>query len=218
MELDDLKSAWRMLDRRLEQQSALTQHIFRQDRLARAQSKLRPLYWGQILQILFGMAMIACGAAFWTQHRDALHLMVAGLTLHVYGAATIILAGITLGKISRIDYSAAVVDIQKQLGRLGRFYVFNGLTVGLPWWLLWIACLMILATAAGVDLYAVAPAFVWINVAVGIAGLLATRWFLRWSRGPRRPRLTKAVDDALVGMSLRRAQRVLDEIAAFEHS
>ena len=90
--------------------------------------------------------------------------------------------------------------------------------IGLPWWLMWIACIMILAMSAGLDLYAAAPAFVWINVAVGIGGLLATRWFLRWSHNPRRLRLAKAVDDALVGTSLRRAQRVLDEIALFEHS
>jgi hypothetical protein len=58
MELDELKSAWQILDRHLEQQSALSLHIFKQGRLDRMRSTLRPLFWGQLLQMAFGLAFI----------------------------------------------------------------------------------------------------------------------------------------------------------------
>ena len=51
----------------------------------------------------------------------------------------------------------------------------------------------------------------------GIAGLLATWWFHRWSRDPSRPKLAKFMDDSVTGSSLRKAQSLIDEIAAFEH-
>jgi hypothetical protein len=43
MELDELKHAWKTLDRRLEQQNALGLQMLRDGRLERARRGLRPL-------------------------------------------------------------------------------------------------------------------------------------------------------------------------------
>jgi hypothetical protein len=219
MELDDLKSAWQILDRRLEQQAALNLHIFKQGKLDRMRSTLRPLFWGQILQIFFGVAMVLLAVSFWTQHRDVPHLLFTGLIVHVYGVVTIIFAGVTLGMIGRIDHSAPVLGIQKQLAQLRRTYIINGMSVGLPWWVLWLPLMqMFFMGAFGADLYTNLGIWIWGTYAIGVLGLLATWWFHRWSRDPRRARVAKFVDDSVTGSSLRNARRVLDEIASFEKS
>ncbi len=217
MELDELKHAWQTLGRQLERQDSINLQLFRENKLDKARSSLRPLFWGQIAQILFGVAFILLAVSFWPQHRDVPHLLVAGILVHVYGVATIILAGITLGLVSHIDRSAPVLAIQKQLARLRRVYIINGMVTGLSWWLIWIPVLMVLTGLAGADLYATAPSLIWIGLAVGIVGLLATGWFHRWSHAPRRAEFGKRVDDSAAGGSIRNSQRFLDEIAQFEH-
>jgi serine/threonine-protein kinase len=217
MELDDLKQAWQSLDRRLDQQHALQLHVYRQSKLDTLRRHLRPLLWGHVLQMLFGVLLILLAVSVWPRHLHEAHLLIAGLVVHVYGVAATIFGGIMLGRIARIDDSAPVLTLQKQLARVRRQYVIGGMWVGLPWWLLWVPCAMLVFMAMfGADFYRNAPAVVWSNLGVGVLGLLATWAFHRWSRHPSRPRLAKWLDDSLSGSSLRKAQAVLDEIARFE--
>jgi serine/threonine-protein kinase len=142
---------------------------------------------------------------------------VCGLIVHVYGVALIACGGMVQAMIAAVDYSAPVLDIQKRLARLRKFYVRTGLVVGLAWWLIWMPVMAaVFMTVFGADLYLNAPSVFVIGGAAGVAGLLATWWFHRWSRHPKRPRLAKAMDDSLIGISLRRAQALADEIARFE--
>jgi serine/threonine-protein kinase len=138
MELDELKATWQALDRKLQQSNAIQLQLFKDGRMKNMRAGLRPLFWGQIVQILFGIATILIGITFWSQHRDVTHLFWNGLILHVYGVITIIAAGMTLGKIRSIDYAAPVLSIQKQLASVRRTYVGSGIVVGYAWWLLWI--------------------------------------------------------------------------------
>ncbi len=218
MELDDLKTAWQTLDRRMEQQSALNLHIFKEGKLDKARSRLRPLFWGQMLQILCGILLILWSVSFWTVHGDVPHLLIAGLSVHVYGVLMIICGGVTISLIGRIDYAAPVLAIQKQLGQLRRFYIRSGLGLGLAWWLLWIPLQMMLFMGAGADLYDNAPSVIYAEAASGIAGLLLTWGFHRWSRNPNRPRVAKAVADSVAGSSLTKAQSILDEVERFERA
>lgn len=217
MELDDLKQAWQTIDRRLEKHNDLQFALYRGGKLVSMRSQLRPLVWGQAIQMLFGVLVVVLSAIFWGQHREELHLLIAGVAMHIYGVATIIASGITLGALSRIDYAAPVLTMQKQLARVRRLYVLSGMCVGLPHWLLWVPMVMMFFKAAfGADLYLNMPYFVWINLGVGAAGLMATLWFHRWSHSSKRPRLAKFAEDSLTGSSLRKAQSVLDEIGQFE--
>lgn len=217
MELDDFKQAWQTLDRRLELQNAINLRLYTDGKLAKARAGLRPLFWGQVTQMGFGVLLMLMAGSYWTAHLDAPHLLVSGLAVHAYGLAITILGGITLGMISGIDYAAPVLGIQQQLARLRRFYVRGGMIAGLSWWVLWLPFLVVLTGLGGnADGQSWLLSFLAINTAAGIAGLLATWWFHRWSRHPSRPRLAKAMDDSLTGGSLRKAQRVLDELAQFE--
>ena len=217
MELEDMKAAWQTLDRRLEQQHALNLQLFRDSRVDKARRGLRPLFWGQVAQIVFGALMILLGVSVWSSHREATQLLVSGIIVHVYGVLAIMLAGITLGMIRRLDYAAPVLTIQKQLAQLRSFYIRGGMIVGLSWWLFWIpfvACFF--AWLAGVDFFAGMNGAIGWCVAVGIAGLLATWAFHHWAQSSGRAHLRKAMDDSMTGSSLGKAKSVLDEIRRFE--
>ncbi len=219
MELDDLKTAWQTLDRRLDAQTALNLHILKDGKLDKARRGLRPLAWGQALQILCGIALIVWAVPFWSAHLDVPHLLLAGISVHVYGVLMIICGGTTIGMISRIDYAAPVLAIQKQLGHTRRFYVRTNVGLGMAWWFLWMPILMMLFMGAfDADLYANAASVIYGGTAIGAVGLLLTWVFARWARHPNRPHMAKAVDDSVAGGSLNRAQQALDEIAQFEQN
>src|SRR5690606_12435363 len=90
MELDDLKSAWQSLDARLERQYVLDRQLLWDHRIEGARRHLRPLWWGQSAQMLFGLACVLLGASCWNMHGDQWPFLLAGITLHVYGVATMI--------------------------------------------------------------------------------------------------------------------------------
>ena len=216
MEHDELKATWQALDRRMQQSNAIQLQLFKDGRFKNLRVGLRPLFWGQIVQILFGVLTILIGVAFWSQHRDVTHLFLNGLILHVYGVLTIITAGMTLGKIRSIDYSAPVLSIQRQVASVRRVYVGSGIVVGYSWWLMWIPFAVVAFDYLGVDIVTVAPGFVFTSVAIGIIGLLAMWGLHRWGSSPRSGKFGQRYVESLSGGSLKRAQRVLDEIAQFE--
>lgn len=222
MEIDELKQAWQTLDRRLQQQNAMQFQLLREKRIDRMKSSLRPLLWGQIVQILFGVWMILIGVDVWASHNDVLHLLIAGIVMHVYGVATVIAGGVVCNGIAGVDHAAPVLELQRRLARLRRNYVISGMCVGLPWWVMWVPFIMTLAmSATGIDIYAVAnassPLANWLNisVAVGVLGLFGTWVFHRWSRNPSRAAFAKKFDDSLVGGSLLKAQAELDSLKAY---
>lgn len=217
MELDDFKQAWQTIDARLERQNAINLRLYTDGKLDKARAGLRPLVWGQVLQMLFGVLLMLLAGSYWVDHRDALPLLVSGLVVHAYGLAITILGGITLGMISQIDYAAPVLRIQQQLAQLRRFYIRGGMFTGLSWWVLWVPAVIVLSGLGGhVDGQSWLLEFLYIGIGIGVAGLLATWWFHRWSHHPSRPRLAEAMDNSLTGNSLRKAQCVLDEIERFQ--
>lgn len=214
MDIDELKAAWQSLERRMAQQDQLSLHLFREGRLEKARHSLRPLFWGQLIQIVFGVAMIVLGVSCWSPHRELPVLLVSGIIVHAYGVATTALAGITLGLISQIDYSAPVLTIQRHLARLRRFYIFNGMIAGLSWWFLWLPFVIALGAVVGGNLTPAAPGMLAVCLAIGIPGLIATAWIHRYRR--RRAGSDACFEDVLGGGSIQRSQRVLDELSRFE--
>lgn len=214
MELDELKTAWQSLDRRLEQQTALNLQVLKERKLEKTQHGLRPLIWGQALQIAFGALLALASGSFWVDHRHMPHLLIAGLVMHLYGIAMIVFGARMQHLIHHIDFGAPVVEIQQRLAALRRFYVVGGLWIGLPWWVLWIPLvMMVLMGAFGADLYANAPRVVHANIGVGLLGWALTLLFTSWVK--RFPRFAQRVEHALAGTSLNTVQQRLNEIAEF---
>ena len=215
MEFDDMKAAWQTLNQRLDAQAALNLHMLKDDKLDQLRRGLRPLAWGQAVQIVLGVLIALWGGSFWVDHRDVPHLLIAGLIVHMAGMSMIALGALMEALIARIDYSAPVLTIQRQLVQTRKVYVRGGFAIGLPWWVLWVPLLMVFFKSKfGADLYVNAPGVVWINVAVGVVGMLATWGFLRLAG--KRPQLTQRLEDGAAGRGINNAQRFLDEITRFE--
>lgn len=213
MELDDFKQTWQSMDRRLEQQFALSVQLFRDGRLDKVHRGLRPLVWGQAIQILCGaLGLLVLGPIWVTHWRDGA-VLASGLVVHAYCVGLIVLGAKVEYAIARLDYGAPVVEIQRQLTQLRRTYAVHGaLFLGLPWWFLTAPLLVVLSRGA---IMTAAPSAIWSQLAIGAAGLAATAWFYRWSHRPERAGFARKIDDATTGGSLRRAQAALDEIARF---
>lgn len=216
MEPDELKAAWQDLGRRLERHDAINLRLLRESRLDKLRGSLRPLFWGQLLQFLLGIGLIALGVGCWTRNTGIPGLLAAGIVVHAFGALTAAASGITLGLMGSIDYSAPVLEIQKRFALLKRFYTLNGIVCGLPWWIMWVPVVVAFAGFGEHPPHGGTPLWIWINLGIGVFGLLATWGFYLWSQKSGHSRLAKALRDTAAGASLRRAQALLDEVREFE--
>lgn len=216
MELDDLKTAWQALNANLVRQNALNLALLRERKLETARHLLRPLAWGQSLQMAAGALLALASGAFWVAHRSVPHLLVCGLLMHAYGLVLILFGARMHVLLGRLDFGGPVLELQRRLAELRRFYGRGGLWIGLPWWVLWMLLLeMVFVAAFGADLYAnLAPKVVAWQFAAGFAGWGLSLAFAAWAR--RHPRLGPGLARAAEGPSLTRAQAALDELSRFE--
>jgi len=216
MDLDEMKRTWATMTDRLD----VLEAAISRDRLARARAALRWTSVSDLLELIAAILLVSLVAPFWIRHRATPHLLVAGLVLHAYGIAVIWAVAVRVLLVGRIYYTRPVLVIQQRLATLRRFRVRASLALGLPWWLLWVPCAMVVAYACcGVDLYARSPAWVVLSLAVGVVGIIASLVLARWlaGRALASPLLARWVDN-LAGHGLRRASEELAELAAFSKS
>ena len=213
MDLDDIKSAWQTLDARLARQDALQLELLRGQKQAQARRNLRPLLFGMALQAVLGIGLVLLGVGCWHNNLDVPGLLAAGIALHAFGILHIALAGIVTGLATTLDYASPVLAIQKRLRLLLRVQVLNSNLCGAPWWILWVLVVIGFAGLSPARVPGPTPTWIWISLAIGIAGTLATWWWAaRGSRGPRDP--LARMDDGADG--IRRTLRVVDDLERFE--
>jgi len=218
MELDDLKLAWQSLDQELQRKYALDLAMFRDRKHASLRGALRPLFWGQIAQMLCGILVLLMGVSFWTRNIGTTHYLVSGLSLHIYGIALAICSALVLNRLRQVEYGAPVVTLQKQLLLLEKTYVGCGWIVGLPWWILWVPFTFYFAALVGIDLYALHPAgWLWGSTAVAVIGIAGTVSYEQWALHSTKPGRAERLREQLAGASLRRARAHLAQIEAFEN-
>ncbi|MDQ2701320.1 MAG: hypothetical protein M3Y70_00580 [Pseudomonadota bacterium] len=214
MELDDLKSAWQSLDRRLQLENALRLEDRRERKLERARGNLRPLLFGVAVQALLGVGLIVLGVACWHRNLDVPGLLLAGIVLHAFGVLNVAFAGIITGLSISMDYAAPVLAIQKRLRLLLRMQVLNSNTCGAPWWIMWVVVVVGFAGLSPERVAGPTPAWIWASLALGLVGMLATwAWTARASR-KQREGLYARMDDGADG--IRRSLRMLDDLEEFE--
>ncbi len=216
MELDDLKLAWQTIDRRLEQSNALNLQLFKERKLEKARSGLRPLVLGQTIQLAAGILLMMVSAPFWIRHLGTLHLVVPGLLLHAYALLLVVLAARDLHMIGRIDYAAPVLDIQRQLAELRAWRIRIGPVFAVTGCFVWIPLMLVIFKWLGADVWVKSPEVVYSFIASGFACLGIVYGIARWLRRPGREEIARRFDDDAAGRSVNRAQAVLDEIARFE--
>lgn len=213
MELDELRTAWQALGRQLECHDALQLRMYRSDRLDAARRGLRPLLWGQALQIALGLALLLLGLACWTRNTEVPALLATGLVLHAFGLLNIVLAALTIGLATRIDHAAPVLEIQRRTARLLKLYGINAAACGLPWWIMHVLVVVAVAGLRGLPAGAGTPGWIVLSLGIGIAGLVATGLYA-WLRKPTAIDPTAPRCDG--GDGIRRSQRILAELAEFE--
>jgi len=216
MELDDLKLAWQTLDRRLEQHNALNLHLFKESRIDKAKAGLRPLAFGQGVQLATGVLMSALFAPFWVRHLGTPHLAVYGLSLHAYALMFILFAARDLFMLGRINHDAPVLEIQKRLATLRAWRIRSGLWFAITGCFIWTPLTLIVFYWLGTDVWINTPSVVYWFIASSFACLGLSYALVRVSRRPGREKLALYLDDSSAGRSLSRAQVMLDEIAQFE--
>lgn len=215
MELDDFRTAWQALDRRLRQQNEVGFQLLKHQRLDAMRRGLRPLVAGQAIGMLAGALAMVWLLPMWTAPAPTHDPWVkaCGVVLHAYCIGLIVLGGVVQAMIARVDYAEPVLAIQQRLLKLRRVYLVGGRLLGLPWWFLSAPLLVVLTRGAILD---TAPSVIRIQLAIGAAGLAATWIFHRWAHRPDRAEFGRRLDDGAAGGSLRRAQAALDELARFE--
>lgn len=216
MELDELKLAWQTLNRRLEQHHALGLQSFKDGRMDRVRHRLRPLRWGQRVQIAAGAGLMLLSAPFWVDRLDTPHLAACGLMLHAYGLMLVLTAARNLYLQGNLDPSLPVVELQKHLAALRVWRLKEGLLYGVTGCLIWIPLLLVVCALLGADLWVHEPAVVWSDVAAGVGCLAIFYGILAWSQRPGWGRLRAALMDSSIGRSVLDTQAMLDEIARFE--
>lgn len=217
MELDDLKTAWRDLERRLDESEAAARALRRDIELDRTRSALRRMSWGQAIMAAIWVGVTVIVAPFWVEHRAIPHLLVAGLALHLYAILGIISSVVQIAWLARIDYAAPVVALQRRLATLRQVRIWSQLILGLPMWVLWVVATMVGAKwLLDLDLYAAAPGWIHVSLLVGLVGIVLSLWLpRRMGQTPRGSRFIQRVLDDLAGRSLVRVTRELDELARF---
>lgn len=218
MELDELKQAWQTLDRHLARQHDIQWQLLRDRKLDKVRDHLRPLFRWQAMQMLLGIGLILLGVACWTRNTDVPALLASGLLVHAFGVATTAMAGITIALAGNIDYSAPVLQIQKQMARLLRVYKFNADLCGAPWWIMWLPIVVALAGLRPPDPAVGASAWLVGSAIGGTVGLLGTWAWALWNCRRRREAAPADEPASLADGAdgIRRGRRLLDEIARFE--
>jgi hypothetical protein len=221
MELDEMKQAWQVLDRRLAEQATLYRAIHRGQGMDRLRRGLRPLVWGQSVQIAFGVFFLLFGIDFWVTHMGTLRTIVWGTSVQAFGVLMIASAGRILHLVQQIDYALPVVDIQRRLARLRAWrvrveapvFAAVGAVIWIPLVLIWIQLDWDRLGSHGPDFWEQTPyllphfltsAFVSLVLVIGTYFLLLRLGRSRW------------LQDNFAGSAVRRAEAALAEVASFE--
>jgi hypothetical protein len=215
MELDDLKSSWQTLDRRVSQLTALNLALITDLQRRKARWRLLPVFASALLSVAVGGWLVGVFARFWLAHLGTPSAVVAGVTLQAASTGVVVIGVVQLLIVTRINFAQPVVAMQRYLALLQAWEARSFHWTWLGAWLLWPALLVAGAMAlAGVDLWERAPGVVLINGAAAVGAALLSVMFHRFARRPG-GRLGAWMECLLTNHSVRRAKSALDEIERF---
>jgi hypothetical protein len=218
MTLDDLKSQWTDLDRKLQANIRLNAQLLREQHLQNARSLLRPLIRLIVIEMLMNVVAVVLLGAFMASHIEPRFLAPA-IVLDLCAIGLIVAGGRQLGALSSIDYSAPVLAIQRKLEtlRAQRIRTVQWTLLLAP--LLWPPLLIVtLEGAFGVNPYeALNAEWLTVNVYFGMAMTLLLLWVStqfadRWQSST----LLRRLMDDIAGRSLNKAAAFLASLSRFE--
>jgi hypothetical protein len=215
MELDEFKQQWRDLDRKLDRSLALNLRLLTETRTRKSKLRLLPLLLWQPVDLVVGSVLIAYFAHFWLTNLDSIPLAASGLVLQAFSVGLVIDAVIRVLLIVRINYAAPVVTIQRYVALLRQWEIRAFKWSWIACWLATPALLLVgVKAAAGVNAWALSPAWIIGSAVFGVVGAALSLGFARWARNSK-GKLGAAMDRFYVGHSIAGAQAALDEIDEF---
>jgi hypothetical protein len=176
MELDELKTAWAELERRLEERDRQVTEMQRHTALLGAQSRLRLVTRGQIMQLLIGVLLAVWGGSTWVDDWGRWHLVMYGLGVHAYGLVLLATAAVQLVQVAAIDYSRPVAIVQRGIVDLKRARVRSERLLLAVGGVGWVPITFLIAHHAGMDIWATRPSNVLANLGVGLAISITLLW------------------------------------------
>ncbi|QEF98663.1 Serine/threonine-protein kinase PknB [Stieleria maiorica] len=180
--------------------------LTRRDLMDRIRTSLRPLFRGQVIQILVGVGIIVLGAQCWARNTSLMPQVVCGAILHVYGILVIAAAAAVCTRINRIDYSKPIDQVRSKIDAVKGIYLKVAPLIGFPWWLMWIPA----TVAIGFDVV-LHPNSLIPSIVLGVVGLAISCWL--YVRVQRRDRPSaQAWRERFAGNSIANAYLVLHEI------
>lgn len=222
MELDELKSAWSSVNKRLdemqEQQIAL-QNMALDGETKKSANALRrePIFELAVATL----TVIWSGNFLWENltalQRSPISALPVG-ALHALAIFTIGLSIRQLITISSLDYTQPILDTQMKIASIRSLRVRSTqwlMLIGLPLWVLF----PIIAGQAifGVQfIHAIDKSWLIANLAFGVAAAAAIVFAARRLRD--RSSVFQQIDDLIAGTAIAKAQRLLAEVQGFARS
>lgn len=219
MELDEMKLAWQTMGAQLERQNAIHLELMRGRQTDRLRSHLRPLLWGQSLQIVLGVALMLWGISFWATHTGIWQAMACGIFMQLSGTLTLAFPIRLLVMQQGIDVAAPVVEIQRRIAQMRAWRVrVEAPVFAVLGGLIWIVALLMWVQYEG-DGVGLNPwqhmrsgTTTWLvsTAIVSVGVVFLARWAVRkFGHG-------RWLDNSLAGGSLVKAEAALAEIVRFE--
>lgn len=204
MELHDLEQAWHGLDQRLAEQDARLRELHYRQGVQSARNRLHRVSLGQLVQLAVGIVIVLWAGGYWVGKLGTTHLVVYGIAIHVWGLALAVSAGVQLARIARISPRQPVVEVQRELLALRRLRIRSERVLLVLGFVIWVPVMLVLANAAGLDLWQRSPGNVLFNLAVGIGLAALAAW---WTH-----RYRERFERDATGRSLRAAEQELADL------
>ena len=220
MELEQLRSAWRAYDAKLDEAVSLNARVARETVLVKADTTLQRLTRGLWVEVVLGLACMLALGSFVAGNVPEPRFFVAGLLLGAYVAGLTIAAVRHLVDVSRIDFDAPVIAIQRELetAKMRRIRTNTWALILGP--LMWTPLLVVVAKAfASIDVYGFNYAWLAANLALGCSVIATSIWISkRFANRMQRSALVRRLMDDLAGTSMRKAAAFVAAASAFEEN
>lgn len=222
MELDDLKAEWAKRDRALEQNLKMQTALMRDVLVEKQLNKLRRRNARNVFEFAIYLAFVIGFGAFLAANWGRWEFFIPALLLDIW---TITMGAVTFAeraRLSAVDFSAPVLDIQKRLAALraerARAFQWAFLTGQVLWWTPFF--IVLIWGLFHIDLYRVSdfmPRFIAINIGAGLALIPALLWVAHVI-GPRlaNSAIARSVLDGVTGRDLAEARAIAQRLAQFE--
>lgn len=218
MDLDDMKSVWAAYGAKLERSLAINERLLREVMMRKARFAVARYSVLRTLEVAFGVVALALTLRVLVKHAGEPRYLVLASAVVVFSAGFTWLCSYMLVASLRLDYSATVTAIRRDVERLKlvEFHVTKWAILGGT--LLWLPILLV-----SCEIISGAPVLAridlsWLigNLAFGLGALaIGQAWSRKYVEHPGRGPLAQQVVDALSGKSLQIVTAHLAELASF---